>query len=122
MEKIRSQLPDQLPNLPESSSVRNWPDFPLQMGQYVNRDGSFAACFCKEAFFSGGNANLEVRSHGACQVEHVRLGASALGSSNEVQNSRFTAIEVGRGRAVINFSFYGLKQVHICSYYEVHMG
>jgi hypothetical protein len=66
MEKIWSQFPDQLPNLPEGSSIREWPDFPLQMGQYVNRDGSFATSFRKEAFFSGGNTYLEVRSHGAC--------------------------------------------------------
>src|ERR1700758_1523364 len=104
MEKIRSQFPDQLPNLPEGSSIRDWPDLPLQMGQYVDGDGSFATSFRKEAFFSGGNTNLEVRSHGACQVEYVCLGTSALGSSHEVQDSRFAAI-VGCGGAVINFIF-----------------
>jgi hypothetical protein len=66
MEKIRSQFPDQLPNLPEGSSIRDWPDLPLQMGQYVDGDGSFATSLRKEALFSGGNTNLEVRSHGAC--------------------------------------------------------
>jgi hypothetical protein len=122
MEKIRSQFPDQLPNLPEGASVRKRPDFPLQMRQYVNGDGSFATRFCKEAFFSCGNANLEITLHGARQVEHVCLRASALGSSNDVQDSRLTAIKVGRGRAVINFSFYVLKQIHNCSCYEIHTG
>src|SRR5215469_4764809 len=105
MEKIRSQFPDQLPNLPEGSSVRKWPDFPLQVRQYVNGDSSFAARFCKEAFFSRGNANLEVRSHGARKVEHVCLRTAALGSSDDVQDPRLTAVKVGRGRAVVNVRF-----------------
>src|SRR5215469_13221679 len=113
MEKIRSQFSDESPNLPEGASVRDWSDLPLQMGQYVNRDGSFATGVCKETFFSSGNANFEVRSHGRCQIEHVRLGAPALGASNDVQDSRFLAVEVGRGRIAIHFSFYGLKKVHI---------